>query len=234
MENIDKFNRLTFFIIQDILSYDFAKERAKIIEKWIKIADYCKSRKDYNDCVAINSALNNYIITGLQKTIKEIKSEKQEKLKEISKFCRVQGNYKKLREDMKNLQPNEFYVPYLGIILKDLAFYEENSKYIVDGMINLEKIEKVQKSMDSFFRFKYCKNKEIKTIPELNFFENLENLKENDLEALAEKLEPVFKLSKTQNKAKRHTEIDKKYFIGHDKRQSAILANNNFIKEMVA
>ena len=63
MENIDKFNILTFFIIEDILSYDFAKDRAKIVEKWIKIAEYCKERKDYNDCVAINSALNNYIIT---------------------------------------------------------------------------------------------------------------------------------------------------------------------------
>ena len=60
LENIDKFNRLIFFIIQDILSYDFAKDRAKIVEKWIKVADYCKSRKDYNDCIAINSALNNY------------------------------------------------------------------------------------------------------------------------------------------------------------------------------
>ena len=49
LENIDKFNRLVFFIIQDILSYDFAKDRVRIMEKWIKIADYCRSRKDYND-----------------------------------------------------------------------------------------------------------------------------------------------------------------------------------------
>ena len=42
MHNIEKFNQLTFFIIQDILSYDFAKDRAKIIEKWITIAEYCK------------------------------------------------------------------------------------------------------------------------------------------------------------------------------------------------
>ena len=77
LENIDKFNRLIFFIIQDILSYDFAKDRAKIVEKWIKIADYCKSRKDYNDCIAINSALNNYIITGLNKTQNEISHDKK-------------------------------------------------------------------------------------------------------------------------------------------------------------
>ena len=107
MENIDKFNRLTFFIIEDILSYDFAKDRAKIVEKWIKIAEYCKERKDYNDYVANNSALNNYIITGLLKTKKEISKEKAELLKKLNKLCRYQGNYKKLREDMKNLGPTD-------------------------------------------------------------------------------------------------------------------------------
>ena len=234
MENIDKFNRLTFFIIQDILSYDFAKERAKVIEKWIKIADYCKTRKDYNDCVAINSALNNYIITGLKKTLKEIKSEKQEKLKEISKFCRVQGNYKKLREDMKNLQLTDFYVPYLGIILKDLAFYEENSKYIENNiLINFEKLEKVQLAIQEFFRFKTIVDKNSFYPPqELDFFENLESLKEADLENLANNLEPEFKLYENKQKTKRLTEIDKKYFEDSNVKRPNMRNSVRFMKKM--
>lgn len=35
---ITKFNRLTSFIIEDILSYDYPKERARIYEKWVLIA----------------------------------------------------------------------------------------------------------------------------------------------------------------------------------------------------
>ena len=42
MENIDKFNRLSFFIILDILSYDNENDRAKMISKWAKVAEYCK------------------------------------------------------------------------------------------------------------------------------------------------------------------------------------------------
>ena len=95
------------------------------MEKWIVIADYCRSRKDYNDCIAINSALNNYIITGLKKTIKDISKDKEELLKQIKRFCKYQGNYKKMREDMKSLNSTDFYIPYLGMILKDLAFYEK-------------------------------------------------------------------------------------------------------------
>ena len=215
MENIDKSNRLTFFIIQDILSYDFAKDRTKIVEKWIKIAEYCKEKKDYNDCVAINLALNNYIITGLNKTMKDLSSEKKELMKTISRFCRYQGNYKKLREDMNKLEYNDFYIPYLGMILKDLAFFEENSKYIINGvLINLEKLQNVQLAVSQFFNFQNAKDKSNPIIPEeLNFFDDLEELKESDLEDLANKLEPEFKLAPNKKREKRKTNIDQKYFM---------------------
>ena len=164
--------------------------------------------------VAINSALNNYIITGLKKTNNELGKEKKELLKKISKFCRYQGNYKKLREDMKSLGPTEYYIPYLGMILKDLAFYEENSKYLVDDvLINFEKLENVQIAVSEFFNFKNINDKENYNIPEeLNFFEKLEDLKEADLEKLANDLEPEFKLYTNKKREKRPTNIDIKYF----------------------
>ena len=214
MHNIEKFNQLTFFIIQDILSYDFAKDRAKIIEKWITIAEYCKERKDYTDCVAINSALNNYIITGLNKTLKDISRDKKELMKNINKFCKYQGNYKTLREDMAKLDYYDFYIPYLGMLMKDLAFFEENSKYIInDTLINFEKLENVQLAIEKFFNFKNAKDKLNPIIPEeLWFFEDLEDLKETELEKLANKLEPEFTLFANKKKEKRKTNIDNLYF----------------------
>ena len=213
MENIDKFNRLTFFIIQDILSYDFAKDRGKIIDKWIDIAEYCRKRKDYNDCIAIISALNNYIIKGLQKTMNDISKDKKELLSDINHFCRYKGNYKKLRESIKSLKPNEFYIPYLGMILKDLAFYEENYKYMDEIFINFEKLEKVELEISDFFGFKNTVDKESSYIPEeFAFFDKLEDIKEADLEALANQLEPEFKLYENKKREKRPTNIDKKYF----------------------
>ena len=214
MDSIEKFNQLTFFIIQDILSYDFSKDRAKIIEKWVTIAQYCKERKDYNDCVAINSALNNYIITGLDRSLKNMSKEKKELMKNISKFCRYQGNFKILREEIAKLDYSDYYIPYLGMLLKDLSFFEENSKYIInDTLINFEKLENVQLSMEKFFNFKNAKDKIYPILPEeLSFFDNLENLNETELENLANKLEPEFKLYSKQKKVKRKTNIDLKYF----------------------
>ena len=233
MENIEKFNRLTFFIIQDILSYDFAKDRAKIIEKWVKIADYCKERKDYNDCVAINSALNNYIITGLDKSLNEIGKDKKELMKTIRTFCRYQDNYKKLREDMAKLDYNDFYIPYLGMILKDIAFFEENSKYLInDVLINFEKLENVQLAMSSFFNFQNAKDKLNPIIPEeLGFFDNLEELKETELEEIANKLEPEFKLGAYKKREKRLTNIDKAYFMDANVKRPNMKDNKKIIKK---
>ena len=216
IENINKFNKLISFIIEDILSYDFPKDRAKIIERWANIADYCRKRKDYNDLFAINSVFKNFIIVGLDLTWKEIGNKTRKLIREIDNFCSFEGNYKNVREDMKLLNKNEFYTPYLGLLLKDLNFYEENLKYLNGNLINFEKINRVQNSIDDFFRFQ--KNTDKRTVilnDDLNFFENLENQKESYLENIANKLEPKFTLYNNPKKVKRYTYIDKKYFKGH-------------------
>lgn len=223
MENIEKFNRLSFFIILDILSYDDYKDRAKMIEKWIKIEEYCKNKYNFNDMLAINSALNNYIITGLQITLKEINKKFTNIQKEINKLCDCKGNYKNLRDYMANLKKDEYYLPYLGILLRDLAFYEEKSKYIIKGvLINFEKIEIIQKIIEKFFKFKYLPKKEIgKTPKQLNFFDCLENIQEEKLEKIANNIEPNFIYS--QRKKKRLNYVDKKFFCNESNSNKLII-----------
>ena len=222
IDSINKFNRFISFIIEDILSYDFPQDRAHVLERWVNIAEYLKKRKDYNDLLAINSALKNYVITGLNLTWKELSTKTKKMISELDHFCSFNKNYKHFREDMNALNKNDFYVPYLGILLKDLNFYEENYKYIVDGnMINFEKINGVQKTIDEFFRFKNIKDKKTTNLnDELNFFENLDDKKEAYLEDLASKLEPKFTLYNNPRKIKRLTYVDKNFFRGNLKRGS--------------
>ena len=196
MEDINKFNKLIFFIIEDILSYDFPKIRAKVIEKWANVAAYCLQRKDYNDIFAINSALKNYIVLGLDLTWKELKNETKSLIKDLDNFCTLEGNYKNIREDMKLLSREDFYTPYLGLLLKDLNFYEENYKYLVNGnLINFDKVNGIQSAIDEFFHFQKTIDSKVTILPyELRFFEFLENKNENELEKLAQRLEPTFTL----------------------------------------
>ena len=226
VENIKRFNLFIIFIIEDILSYDFPKDRARMIDKWVLIAQYCKKRKDQSNCLAIDSALNHFIITGLNLTLKEIKSNTRTIMKEINEYCNLEGNYKVFREQIKNIKRKEFFVPYLGTLLRDLTFLEENGKYLIKGnLINFEKIEKVQKSLDMFFKFKDSVDKvEMERIEDLKFFENLESKSEEELENIANQLEPEFKLREKQLKEKRLTQIDNKYFVNELKRGSCMLS----------
>ena len=214
MENIQKFNNLIFFIVEDILSYDFPKDRANIIDEWALVAKYCKKRKDQSNCLAIHSALNHYIITGLDLTWLNVKNNTKNILKEIADYCTLEGNYKIFREEIKNLKRDVHYIPYLGTLLRDLNFFEEKGKYIEKGnMINFQKIEHVQKALDTFFNYKNINDKvNFEPVKELNFFDNLEKQDEQKLDKLARDLEPEFKLNKKQDGIKRLTNIDIKYF----------------------
>ena len=218
IENINNFNKLTFFIIEDIISYDNPSDRAKIMEKWAQVAEYCKSRRDFNDCIAIHSALNNYIITGLNLTNKELRYKGSNLIKSISNFCSCDGNYKNIREEIKKLiNLKEYYYPYLGMMLRDITFFEESSKYLVNGnLINFEKIENIQNIIENNFRYREEEHKNEQKyiyIKELSFFEHLENNSEENLESIANKIEPKFELNDGKKEFKRKTTIDEKYFI---------------------
>ena len=228
---IKKFNRLTSFIIEDILSYDYPKDRAKIYERWVLIADFCKLNKDFNDLIAIYSALNHYIITGLKLTLKEVRYKTNSMFKRISDFCTCEGNYKNIRDDMNNCEKTgEIFIPYLGMLLRDINFLEESSKYIdKNGCINIEKIENISQIFEKYFKFRNISEKKNK-IKELLFFEHLNDISEEQLEEMANKLEPEFK-NGTPKSGKRLTTIDKEYFSKYSKRQSATNLGLTFMSE---
>ena len=231
---INSFNKLTSFIIEDILSYSTPKLRAKSYERWVQICDYCKSNKNYNDCIAIFSALNNYIITGLNLTLKEIRYKTKGIFEQIKIFCSVEGNYKNIRNDM-NLceQRGENFIPYLGMLLRDINFLEESNKYINErGCVNMDKIEKINSLLEKYFKYKKDDKKKPddnkKVIKELSFFQDLEILSEEELENIASNVEPEYKFDK--NEVKRLTNIDKKYFVEKNilKKRTTIAGTNPF------
>ena len=211
---INSFNKLTSFIIEDILSYSTPRLRARSYERWVQICEYCKSNKNYNDCIAIFSALNNFIITGLSLTLKEVKYKTKAIFEQISLFCSVEGNYKNIRNEM-NLceQKGESFIPYLGMLLRDINFVEESNNYINEkGCINMNKIEKINTLLEKYFNYKKDDKKKIEDkiiSKDLSFFQNLEILTEEELENIAKNVEPEYKYDKTV--VKRLTNNDKKW-----------------------
>ena len=211
---INNFNKLTFFIIEDIISYDTPKLRAKIYEKWVQVCEYCRIKRNYNDCLARYSALNNYIITGLNLTLKEIKSKTKNLFGQISKFCSIDRNYRNIRNNMNICEQNgENFIPYLGMLLRDINFVEESSKYFNEkGFINIGKIEKINNLIEKYFKYKKDENNIInkKITKNLDFFERLEKIQEEELEKIASNIEPEFKYENQETK--RLTKNDINFF----------------------
>ena len=238
---ITSFNKLTSFIIEDIIAYNTPKTRARVYEKWVQVCDYCRSIKNYNDCIAIYSALNNFIITGLSLTFKEIKNKTKSTFEQISILCSCEANYKNIRNDMRLCEEKGItFIPYLGMILRDINFLEESFKYIDQkGCINMEKIEKINDLLERYFKYRIKdENNKFsdlkKCSKELNFFDKLEMIKEEDLESTANDIEPEFKYPKQDPKQelKRFTSIDIKYF--SKKKKNEILSNRRSFKNSLS
>lgn len=184
---IDRFNLLTYWIIEEILAYDCKSNRAKCIEKFINIAFCLKEMNNFNDCINIINALNNYIILSLNQTWNLVSQKEKLVLNELynlSSFCR---NYVLLRKTIEKAK-NQPTVPYLLLFLKDLAFLEESCEYVKDDFfVNVDKIRQCGEIIDSFLSFR-SNSYLFRNIEELNILRDPRPKSEKELEKIAQSL----------------------------------------------
>ena len=129
---------------------------------------------------------------------------------------------------------NIIFIPYLGMLMRDINFFEESSKYINEyGCFNMEKIENIHCIIEKYFRFKIIPEKSSKN-PDLKFFEDLEDITEEKLEEIANKIEPDFTIEEIQRPGKRLTSIDEKYFEEYKSQQSNIMSVGTFNRRTVS
>lgn len=219
MKIIDRFNTMTLWIIEEIMCYDYSKVRALVVEKFILVANECKNICNFNDCINIVSALNSFILKSLPKTFKRINKKIYKVFVDLNSFCSYENNYSNLRNAINESQGKPC-IPYLGLILKELAFNEEGSKYIKDNyLINLEKIKTVDKAILNFIDYN-SKSYPAKSVDQLAFLWELEPKTEEELEKIADKLgtiiniiilEPKFNLTSSKIKTKRFSKTDNKF-----------------------
>ena len=208
MKCIDRFNKLSLWIAEEILSYDKAKSRALVIEKFILIAEECRKMNNFNDCVNITTAINIFPIKRLNKAWRRINFENMKLFKNLNDLCSFANNYALLRDETLKAN-NKPCVPYLGLHLKALAFLEEGPKYLKKGMVNIRKIKEFGEILNEISR-----NKKIyydfKPVFILSFLAEPKPENEDYLIELSNKLEPKFILNEVKIEKKRLTSTDNK------------------------
>ena len=223
---IKSFNRLSSFIMEDVLSFIGLKKQVEVFDKWVEIADYLKNKKNYNDCLAVYLTLNNCTLNFVKKGLK---TKTKNKFEQLGIFCTCIGNYKNIKEDMKQCEKTgEIFIPYLGLLLKEILTLNENSKYssyIENGCINIEKIQKTNETIEKYFKYKTGKNYNNKKSEKLDFFYHLEDISEEDLYKIKEKKGTILYNKKLTN-------IDMKYFLQYltnFKKRQTITSSSGFM-----
>lgn len=210
---IKRFDELCGFIVEEILSYDDEKVRALVIEKWITVAECLKSKNNFNDCMNVVSALMSYILKKLKMTWTHVREEYMKKFIEMKKFCSCEKNYVSINKAIEDcVSKEQAFIPYLGILLKEIFNIEEKHQYIKeDALINCEKIMDVARVIKKFYQFQET-NYVCLPNESLAFLANLRPSKEDELEDICKKLEPTFVFAPSKASKKRCSRTDKENF----------------------
>ena len=212
---IERFNKITQWSMEEILSYDTSSDRAKVIEIFISVANELKNIHNLNDCFAIMTIFNHLSIKRLKRTWSKVSNDAKNTQKELSKLCSILKNFEKIKNEYLQYRNNlkdintikEGCIPYLAPYLKDLAFLEEGQKYFSQNkMINITKIIKVGKIINNIkesqmFVYGY------KPIYSLAILSDPNPVDDDKLTSISESLEPKYLLDK-KTKIKRKTNTD--------------------------
>ena len=220
VEVIDRFNKLSFWAMEEILMYDKAKFRIKVIEKFIDIINELLLLNNFFDSMSLLTALGQIIISSLHKTWKKISKKSKELYNKERQILNFADNYKLIKDKIKEcIIHKRPYIPFLSPYTKIICYMEEYGKYIKDkSLINADKIAIVQQTLDQLFKFKLMQyNMFHITKNELIILQYLDPIGEEELDKLALLLEPKFILYNKKNKEKRVSNTEKNFKINYEK-----------------
>ena len=209
MKIIDRSDKLIYFIIEDICSYDHKSERVEIIEKWLRIASKCMEYKNYNDLVMLNILFCNYLFKKMKLTWLKLSKKSLTYMNKLNNFCSGNQCYKNIRKEINKCKEKP-YVPFLGILLKEVMGVEE-MKYTINNNINILKIDKLDKTIKHFFEFKNRKYFFEKP-KQLDILSNVEPKTGEEIETIINQLEPELLIHANKNDKKRRTQTDELFY----------------------
>ncbi|EGC30159.1 hypothetical protein DICPUDRAFT_41848, partial [Dictyostelium purpureum] len=153
---IARFNEISEWTASSILSYERVKDRARIMAKFIKIAEYCmKSLNNFNTSMAILSGLNASSIHRLKFTKEEMPKHTMQVYQDLQQQLSSAQAYKEYRALLAKSNPP--CLPYLGVYLTDLTFFEDGNPDFIQGFINFGKRKLIYGSISNVQSFQNTK-----------------------------------------------------------------------------
>lgn len=175
---IERFNVITRWISTEIIVQEKLRNRVRQVVKFIKVACSLRQLHNYHTLMAVLSGINEVPVYRLKYTRAEIPHKYQQTLAELTTLMSADGSYNAYRIELSSLNPP--CIPYIGIYLRDLTYFDEGSQ-VTDGLINFNSkknvysvIQIIQKYQTTQFPYKF--NEKICT-----FLKNIDGLDDDTL-----------------------------------------------------
>jgi len=134
---INRFNVVSQWVTLMVIESDKIKNRARILEKMIKIALKLRELNNFNTLMSFIGGLNNPAISRLKWTRARIKKKSLDDLENLEKLMAMEGSYRNYRMTIRASTPPN--IPYIGVYLTDLVFIEDGNADFIEGLINFGK-----------------------------------------------------------------------------------------------
>uniref|UniRef100_A0A3P9GX24 RasGEF domain family, member 1Bb n=1 Tax=Oryzias latipes TaxID=8090 RepID=A0A3P9GX24_ORYLA len=151
------FNRLSFLVATEICMPAKKKQRARIIEFFIDVAQECFNIGNFNSLMAIITGMNMNPVSRLKKTWSKVNTDKFEILEHQMDPSSNFSNYRTAlrgatqRSETAHSSQEKIVIPFFSLLIKDIYFLNEGcASRLPNGHINFEKLWELAKQVSEF------------------------------------------------------------------------------------
>eukprot|EP01114_Cavostelium_apophysatum_P007339 TRINITY_DN1942_c0_g1_i1.p1 TRINITY_DN1942_c0_g1~~TRINITY_DN1942_c0_g1_i1.p1 ORF type:complete len:1639 (+),score=512.30 TRINITY_DN1942_c0_g1_i1:223-5139(+) len=188
LKMINFFNGVTTFTETVILSEKKVRNRAKLMDMFIKMAQAARELNNFHLVIAVVSSFSNSSLLRLKWTLEKLPKRSRQILAELEELMSMKNSFKTYREALKEANPP--CIPYIGVYLTDLIFIEDGNPNSIGNRINFSKqlyVYNIVATIQKFQKFPY----NLQPVPSIqNFFYNMPRLEEEALYRLSLQVEP--------------------------------------------
>ncbi|XP_028318633.1 ras-GEF domain-containing family member 1B-B-like [Gouania willdenowi] len=154
---INWFNRLSYLVATEICMPVKKKQRARIIEFFIDVAQECFNIGNFNSLMAIITGMNMSPVARLKKTWNKVNTDKFEILEHQMDPSSNFSNYRTAlrgatqRSETAHSSQEKIVIPFFSLLIKDIYFLNEGcASRLSNGHINFEKLWDLAKQVSEF------------------------------------------------------------------------------------